>query len=1064
LPRRDDIETILIIGSGPIVIGQAAEFDYSGTQACRALREEGYRVVLVNSNPATIMTDPEIADVTYVEPLTAGTVAEIIRREQPDALLPTLGGQTALNLSIELYESEVLQEHGVELLGANVESIHKAEDRRLFHDAMERIGLAVPESRTVRHVAEAEELVKTVGFPLIIRPSFTLGGKGGATAHDMDELRRTVAEGLDASPVNSVLVEKSVAGWKEFELEVMRDAADNVVVVCSIENLDPMGVHTGDSITVAPSQTLSDKQYQMLRTASARIIREIGVSTGGSNVQFAVDPESDGFYVIEMNPRVSRSSALASKATGFPIAKIAAKLAVGYTLDEIPNDITGATPASFEPALDYIVTKIPRFAFEKFPAATPHLNTKMQSVGEVMAIGRTFTESLQKAIASLEVDPQDILPNLDDPNPYRIFAVFEALREGMDIREIFDRTHIDPFFIASIARIVAAEGSLSDTPGAEEIHASKRVGLPDERLAGSFDGSREVALGVRRALGVRPTYKAVDTCAGEFPARTPYYYSTYEVEDEVERGENPSVVVLGSGPNRIGQGVEFDYACVHASYALLDAGYDSVMVNSNPETVSTDYDTSTRLYFEPLTAEHVLEVLRREEPEGVILQFGGQSPLKLARELEKSGVKILGTSPEAIDLAEDRSRFGRLLSDLGIPQPRFGSATTADEAREVARRIGYPVVVRPSYVLGGRRMEIVYNDEDLDLYLKASVSTSPEHPILVDKFMEDHVEVDVDAVSDGEDVYVGGVMEHIEEAGVHSGDSSCVMPPITVPRTLVEKIESYTRRLARGIGVVGLMNIQFVVRGEEVMVIECNPRASRTVPYVSKATGVPLAKLATRVLVGEKLRDLVPLEHEDWRERTERHFSVKAPVFPFDRFSGVDTLLGPEMRSTGEAMGIDRTFGGAFAKALTAAGQTLPVGGRVYISVANREKRAVVLIARAFADLGFELAASEGTAEVLSNNGLPVQVVPKIGEPESKNGRDVLDMIEGGGVDLILNTPWGRGARTDGYLIRRKALAHGVPCITTLAAASAAVQGIESKIRGGTRSVEPLQGLYAARA
>ena len=1066
MPRRDDIETILIVGSGPIVIGQAAEFDYSGTQACRALREEGYRVILVNSNPATIMTDPEIADVTYVEPLTAGTVAEIIRREQPDALLPTLGGQTALNLAVELYESEVLQEHGVELLGASIESIQKAEDRRLFHEAMDRIGLSVPESRTVRHVDEAEELVKTVGFPLIIRPSFTLGGKGGATAHDMDELRRTVAEGLDASPVNSVLVEKSVAGWKEFELEVMRDAADNVVIVCSIENLDPMGVHTGDSITVAPSQTLSDKQYQMLRNASARIIREIGVSTGGSNVQFAVDPESDGFYVIEMNPRVSRSSALASKATGFPIAKIAAKLAVGYTLDEIPNDITGATPASFEPALDYIVTKIPRFAFEKFPAATPHLTTKMQSVGEVMAIGRTFTESLLKAMASLEVDPQDILPNLDEPNPYRIFAVFEALRNGMDIREIFDRTHIDPFFIASIARIVATEDSISGAPGegptAEQIHEAKRVGLSDESLGESYGGSREVALGVRQALGVRPTYKAVDTCAGEFPARTPYYYSTYEVEDEVERGENPSVVVLGSGPNRIGQGVEFDYACVHASYALLDAGYDSVMVNSNPETVSTDYDTSTRLYFEPLTAEYVLEVLRRERPEGVILQFGGQSPLKLARELEKSGIKILGTSPEAIDLAEDRSRFGRLLSDLGIPQPRFGTATTADEAREVARRIGYPVVVRPSYVLGGRRMEIVYNGEDLDLYLKASVSTSLEHPILVDKFMEDHVEVDVDAVSDGEDVYIGGIMEHVEEAGVHSGDSSCVMPPITVPRSLVEKIEDYTRRLARGIGVVGLMNIQFVVRGEEVMVIECNPRASRTVPYVSKATGVPLAKLATRVLVGEKLRDLVPLEVEDWRERTEGHFSVKAPVFPFDRFSGVDTLLGPEMRSTGEAMGIDRTFGGAFAKALTAAGQTLPIGGRVYISVANREKRAVVLIARAFADLGFELAASEGTAEVLSNNGLPVQVVPKIGEPESKNGRDVLAMIENGGVDLILNTPWGRGARTDGYLIRRKALAHGVPCITTLAAASAAVQGIESKIRGGTRRVEPLQGLYTA--
>ncbi len=1054
MPRRNDLSSILIIGSGPIVIGQAAEFDYSGTQACRALRDEGYRVILVNSNPATIMTDPELADATYVEPLTVETVTEILRRERPDALLPTLGGQTALNLAIELHEAGVLDELGVELLGASVPSIQKAEDRLLFREAMEKIGLKVPESEVVSRVDEALELASRIGYPLILRPSFTLGGKGGGTAHDAEELREAVADALDASPVRSVLVERSVAGWKEFELEVMRDLADNVVVVCSIENIDPMGVHTGDSITVAPAQTLSDRQYQTLRDASLHIIREIGVSTGGSNVQFAVDPNGDDFYVIEMNPRVSRSSALASKATGFPIAKIAAKLAVGYSLDEIPNDITRATPASFEPALDYVVTKIPRFAFEKFPAAAPRLSTKMHSVGEVMAIGRTFTESLLKAMVSLEVEPQDIQARLDEPNPYRIFAVFDALRAGSDIREICDKTKIDPFFVASIARIVAAEGSVSETLSKEELFELKRTGLPDEAIAAASGTSTEVIRGVRGALGIGPTYKSVDTCAGEFPAQTPYYYSTYEVEDEVVRGGTPSVVVLGSGPNRIGQGIEFDYACVHASYALKEAGYDAVMVNSNPETVSTDYDTSTRLYFEPLTAEHVLEVVRRENPEGVILQFGGQSPLKLADELQRNGVKILGTTPDAIDLAEDRSRFGALLEELGIPHPRFGTASSAEEARTVAHELGYPVVVRPSYVLGGRRMEIVYDDTDLDLYLSSSVSMDPEHPILIDEFMEDYMEVDVDAVSDGEEVYVGGIMEHVEEAGVHSGDSSCVTPPITLHRALLERIEDHTRCLALSVGVVGLLNIQFVVRGEDVMVIECNPRASRTVPFVSKATGVPLAKVATRVLVGEKIRDM------NLGSQTNGRFSVKAPVFPFDRFAGVDPLLGPEMRSTGEAMGIDPTFGGAFAKALTAAGQTLPTSGRVYISVANRDKRAVVLIARAFADLGFELAGSEGTAEVLSNNGLRVEVVPKIGAGEE----DVLGLIERGGVDLIVNTPWGRGARTDGYQIRRGALMHGVPCITTLAGAAAAVQGIESKIRGGLGRVNSLQNLYAAKA
>ena len=1054
MPRRDDISSILILGSGPIVIGQAAEFDYSGTQACRALRDEGYRIILANSNPATIMTDPEFADATYIEPLTVETVAEIIRRERPDALLPTLGGQTALNLAIELDEAGVLEDYDVELLGANVRSIQMAEDRQLFHDAMDRLGLKVPESRTVKNLEQAQELAARIGFPLIIRPSFTLGGKGGAVANDYDELERAVTDGLDASPVSSALVEKSVAGWKEFELEVMRDLSDNVVIICSIENVDPMGVHTGDSITVAPAQTLSDRQYQTLRSASVRIIREIGVQTGGSNIQFAVDPESDDFYVIEMNPRVSRSSALASKATGFPIAKIAAKLAVGYALDEIPNDITRATPASFEPALDYVVTKIPRFTFEKFPGAAPRLTTRMHSIGEVMAIGRTFTESLLKAMQSLELDPQDVVPSLDEPSPYRIFAVFEALRAGMDVPEIFEKTWIDPFFIASIAKIVAEEGSLPKTLDRETMLEAKKIGLSDEDLASYSGTSTEVVRGVRRALGISPTYKSVDTCAGEFPARTPYYYSTYETEDEVSRGDNESVVVLGSGPNRIGQGIEFDYACVHASYAIKEAGYDAIMVNSNPETVSTDYDTSTRLYFEPLSAEYVLEVIRREQPRGVVLQFGGQSPLKLARELEEAGVNILGTSPDAIDLAEDRSRFGRLLTDLGIPHPRFGASATADGVREIAHDLGYPVVVRPSYVLGGRRMEIVYNDDDLDLYLRSIVDTSPEYPTLVDKFMEDYVEIDVDAVSDGGDVYIGGIMEHIEEAGVHSGDSSCVTPPITIHSALVERIEDYTRRLALSVGVVGLMNIQFVVRGDDVLIIECNPRASRTVPYVSKATGVPLAKVATRVLLGEKLRDM------DLDASSNGHFSVKAPVFPFDRFADVDPLLGPEMRSTGEAMGIDRTFGGAFVKALTAAGQTLPESGKVYISVANRDKRAVVLIARAFADMGFEISASEGTAEVLKNNGLPVSVVPKIGEL----GEDVLALIEEGGVDLIVNTPWGRGARTDGYLIRRKALTHGVPCITTLAGAAAALQGIESKIRGGVERVNPLQGLYAARA
>jgi carbamoyl-phosphate synthase large subunit len=973
MPRRDDIEKILIIGSGPIVIGQAAEFDYSGTQACRALRDEGYRVVLVNSNPATIMTDPEVADVTYVEPLTVEAVAEVLRKERPDALLPTLGGQTALNLSIELHEAGVLDDLGVELLGASIESIHKAEDRQLFHDAMTKIGLKVPPSRTVKSFEGAEELAGRIGYPLIIRPSFTLGGKGGATANDHAELRRAVSDGLDASPVGSVLVEKSVAGWKEFELEVMRDLDDNVVVICSIENLDPMGVHTGDSITVAPAQTLSDRQYQTLRSASLRIIREIGVSTGGSNIQFAVDPQSDDFYVIEMNPRVSRSSALASKATGFPIAKIAAKLAVGYSLDEIPNDITRATPASFEPALDYVVTKIPRFAFEKFPGASPEAH-------EQDALGRRGNGDRPDLYGELEQgDGFAGGGSAGREGRARRAGALQGIRDLRRAAGGVGHTRDPPphqhrpvlYSLHSPHR--GAEGAISIPLDAEELRELKRVGLTDETIAAASGTSTEVVRGVRRALGVSPTYKSVDTCAGEFPAQTPYFYSTYEDEDEVVRGENPSVVVLGSGPNRIGQGVEFDYACVHASYALKDAGYDSVMVNSNPETVSTDYDASTRLYFEPLTAEHALEVIRREKPHGVILQFGGQSPLKLARELEKEGVPILGTSPDAIDLAEDRSRFGRLLEDLDIPHPRFGTATTPAEATAVARELGYPVVVRPSYVLGGRRMEIVYSDDDLDLYLRTGAGASPSHPTLVDKFMEDYVEVDVDAVCDGEEVFVGGIMEHVEEAGVHSGDSSCVTPPITLHSALLERIEDYTRRLALAVGVVGLMNVQFVVRGDEIMVIECNPRASRTVPvYLQGDRGPARQARYQGLLRRETAGYTAAFVHK-------RTFLRKGAGLPVRPLRGRGPLLGPEMRSTGEAMGIDRTFGGAFAKALIAAGQTLPVSGRVYISVSNRDKRSVVLIARAFADLGFEISASEGTAEVLKSNGLPVVVVPKIG-------------------------------------------------------------------------------------
>src|SRR5215204_3486890 len=984
MPRRDDISSVLIIGSGPIVIGQAAEFDYSGTQACHALREEGYRVILVNSNPATIMTDPEVADATYVEPLTAGTVEEIIRRERPDALLPTLGGQTALNLAVELHEASVLYDYGVELLGASVESIRKAEDRRLFRDAMERIGLKVPESRIVRELAQAEVLALEIGFPLIIRPSFTLGGKGGAIAHDHRELRRAVLDGLDASPVGSALVEKSVAGWKEFELEVMSDLADNVVVICSIENVDPMGVHTGDSITVAPAQTLSDRQYQTLRSASLRIIREIGVSTGGSNIQFAVDPESDEYYVIEMNPRVSRSSALASKATGFPIAKIAAKLAVGYTLDEITNDITGVTKASFEPTIDYVVVKIPRFAFQKFKGADPTLTTQMKSVGEVMAIGRTFKEALHKAIRSLELDLPGLVSRLGidrgippefnrqaavekvrltlrTPLPERLWHLADGIRLGMTNEDLFAITKIDPWFLEQIRDLIAFEHLLAgyaETASAAFkdglLWQAKELGFSDERIAqllaldaGQVRKARtELSPGSTPARAV--TYKRVDTCAAEFEAHTPYLYSTYGSECEARPSDREKVVILGGGPNRIGQGIEFDYCCVHAAMALRDEGVETIMVNCNPETVSTDYDTSDRLYFEPLTEEDVLNIIEREQPIGVVLQFGGQTPLKLAFPLSRAGVTILGTSPEAIDRAEDRERFRDLLNKLGLKQAESGMARSVEEALHIAFTITYPVMVRPSYVLGGRSMQIVYDEEGLLNYMTSAVKASPKHPVLIDKYLADAIEVDVDAISDGTMVVVAGIMEHIEEAGVHSGDSACSLPPYTLAEPIIHEIERQMKALALELGVVGLMNAQFAVKDDTVYVLEVNPRGSRTVPFVSKAVGVPLAKLAMKVMMGKTLQEL------GFTARPQpTHLSVKEAVFPFNKFPGVDVLLGPEMKSTGEVMGIDDDFGWAFAKSQAGAGAILPKMGVAFVSVKESDRPQAFEVAQQLVKLGF---------------------------------------------------------------------------------------------------------------
>jgi carbamoyl-phosphate synthase large subunit len=1076
MPRRDDLRSIMIIGSGPIVIGQACEFDYSGTQACKVLRDEGYRVVLVNSNPATIMTDPEFADATYVEPLEVTTLTEIIERERPDALLPTLGGQTALNLAIELHDAGVLDTYGVELIGAGVEAIRTAENRWEFKAAMEEIGLACPRSGIAHTLDDAMEVSEQIGYPLIVRPSFILGGGGTGIAYDADQMREVAAHGLATSPVTEILIEQSVVGWKEYELEVMRDHADNAVVVCSIENFDPMGVHTGDSITVAPAQTLTDVEYQRMRDAAFACIRRIGVDTGGSNIQFALDPADGEMLVIEMNPRVSRSSALASKATGFPIAKIAARLAVGYRLDEVTNDITGETPASFEPTIDYVVTKVPRWAFEKLPGATGVLGTMMQSVGEAMAIGRTFPESVQKALRSLEngrlglnCDPPEVaydaLPDEElvrvaaRPTPDRIFAVEAAVRRGLTVERLAEATGIDPWFLDGIQQICETRAELAATGGPAGLdrrtwRRAKRAGFGDAQLAYLW-GSDEATVRVARlAAGVRVTYKTVDTCAAEFAARTPYHYGTFEDDDEVAPLSRPAVVILGSGPNRIGQGVEFDYCCVHAAFALSDAGYETVMVNCNPETVSTDYDTSDRLFFEPLTPEDVLSICEvladRGELAGVVVSLGGQTPLKLAQALEESGVPVLGTSPASIDLAEDREQFNALCERLGVRQPPGGTATTAEGARAIAEGIGYPVLVRPSYVLGGRAMQIVDDVDGLDAAmaelsgmgsLAREGGLSAERPALIDRFLEDAVEVDVDAIRDATgEVVVGGIMEHIEQAGVHSGDSACAIPPPTLPPEVIAAIEDDTRRLADALDVLGLLNVQYAVKDGEVSVIEANPRASRTVPFVSKASGVPLAKVAARVMLGATLAEL-RVEGLLRPSCADGHVAVKEAVLPFARFPEVDTLLGPEMRSTGEVMGIDRSFGLAFVKSQSGAGNRLPTQGTVFLSLADRDKVAGMAAARRFADLGFSLVATAGTARALEAEGLGVDaVVAKVGEGDV--GLSAVDLISSGKVDLVINTPRGQGPRADGAHIRRAATVHGVPCVTTVAAARAAASGL----------------------
>ncbi|NTV14504.1 MAG: carbamoyl-phosphate synthase large subunit [Desulfobulbaceae bacterium] len=1057
MPKRTDIKKILIIGSGPIIISQACEFDYSGTQAVKALKEEGYQVVLINSNPATIMTDPEIADRTYIEPITPEMVAKVIEKERPDALLPTLGGQTALNTAIKVAEMGILEKYGVELLAANIEVIRKAEGRESFRAAMKKIGLKVPESAIVHTLDEARAAVDTIGFPIIVRPSFTLGGTGGGVAYNIQELETMCASGLDLSLNSEVMLERSLLGWKEYELEVMRDRKDNVVIICSIENMDAMGVHTGDSITVAPAQTLSDREYQEMRDASIAIMREIGVETGGSNVQFAVNPADGEMMIIEMNPRVSRSSALASKATGFPIAKIAAKLAVGYTLDEIQNDITRETYASFEPTIDYCVVKIPRWTFEKFPEAKDFLSTAMKSVGETMAIGRTFKEAFQKGLRSLEIgifgfgaDPKfnhggmekhQLEERLRTPNSQRIFHIYEGLRRGMSIEEIYRLTAIDPWFLHNLKQIIDQEQVLKAIGFAglnrDTLRTAKEFGFSDRQLAYLSGTTEQDIRELRDQVGVKAVYKLVDTCAAEFEAYTPYFYSTYESENEARPSERRKVMILGGGPNRIGQGIEFDYCCVHAAFALEELGIESIMVNSNPETVSTDYDTSDKLYFEPLTREDVLNIIETEKPEGVIVQFGGQTPLNLAVPLAQAGVPILGTSPDSIDRAEDRQRFQQLLQKLNLLQPENGTARTTPEAIEIANRIGYPVVVRPSYVLGGRAMRIVYNNKDLSEYMTTAVTISPEHPILIDKFLKDAVEVDVDAICDGETTIIGGIMEHIEEAGIHSGDSACVLPPHTLKPEMIEKIKQASRAMALELKVKGLMNVQFAIKSDTLYVLEVNPRASRTIPFVSKATGVPLAKLATKVMLGIKLAELGLTT-----EVTVKHHAVKEAVFPFDRFENVDTLLGPEMKSTGEVMGLDDSVGIAFAKSQLAAGQKIPTGGNVFISVRHQDKPAILPVAKKLEELGFVILATHGTARYLSEHGVTCTPINKISE-----GRPhIQDKIQDKGVQWIINTSMGTRTTEDSYIIRRAALYYHLPYTTTVAGANAMTLAISATV------------------
>ncbi|WP_303722829.1 carbamoyl-phosphate synthase large subunit [Malonomonas rubra] len=1084
MPKRTDIKKILIIGAGPIIIGQACEFDYSGTQACKALKEEGYEVVLLNSNPATIMTDPDFADRTYVEPVTPVALTRIIEKEKPDALLPTLGGQTALNTAVAVAEAGILDKHGVELIGAKLDPIKKAEDRTLFKRAMEKIGVEVPRSGLAHSYKEAMQIIDHVGFPAIIRPSFTLGGTGGGIAYNLEEYERMAMAGIEASPTNEILVEESVIGWKEYELEVMRDTADNVVIICSIENFDAMGVHTGDSITVAPAQTLTDKEYQILRDASLKIIREIGVDTGGSNIQFGVNPQDGRLVVIEMNPRVSRSSALASKATGFPIAKIAAKLSVGYRLDEISNDITRETLASFEPTIDYVVTKVPRFTFEKFPQAEAHLTTQMKSVGEAMSIGRTFKESLQKALRSLEIgshgfesklfekpgdyrrtlsqtELDDLRTNLRVPNCDRMWYLGDAIRAGFSIEEIYKLTGIDPWFLRNIEQIIEMESLLvtqkkliasSDQQFVDLLRSAKQFGFADKRLAFLWEITEKDIRELRHKHNIRPVYKRVDTCGAEFEAFTPYLYSTYETECEAYPTDKRKIMILGGGPNRIGQGIEFDYCCVHGVFALSDAGFETIMVNCNPETVSTDYDTSDRLYFEPLTLEDVLEIVETEKPEGVIVQYGGQTPLKLAVDLEKAGVPIIGTSPDAIDRAEDRERFQALLHKLNLKQPENGIARSFEEAEKIAGRIGYPVVVRPSYVLGGRAMEIVYDVERLRDYMKFAVQASPEHPILVDKFLQDAIEVDVDALADGTDVVIGGIMQHIEEAGIHSGDSACALPPYSLSDDIIAEIRRQTIELALELKVVGLMNIQFAVKGDTIYLLEVNPRASRTVPFVSKATGRQLAQIAAKVMAGEPLAvqgvsgDIIP-----------KHISVKEAVFPFVKFPGVDTLLGPEMKSTGEVMGIDYDFGKAFAKAQIGAGVKLPTSGKIFVSIKDSDKEHIIEPVQKLYNAGFSIMATAGTAKYLNEHGIVAEPVNKV-----KEGRPhCVDAIKSREICMVFNTTLGAQSVADSFSIRRSALMQEIAYYTTVAGIKAVTDGIQAMLRENL-DVSPLQEYYSA--